>query len=270
MHLLWGVATVALAFPLLPRAARLALKRRWSRQLLDALGVRLHATGLAIDGGLLVANHISWLDIFAINATAPTAFVAKQEIRRWPVVGWLCTRAETVFLERGSRSAAVQTKQQLVELLRSRHRVGFFPEGTTSEGDHVLPFHGALFQAAIDAGVRIAPVLVRYTDANGAMSKAAAYAGDTSFWQCLRSIVRTGGVTAHTAFLPTLDAPTMDRRHLAHRAHTVVSQALTPSRWARPGDNTASGTHDDPQDGLPSAPRPTDSPNPAPADSSPA
>lgn len=252
----------------------LALKARWSRQLFDALGVRLRATGTPIDAGLFVANHISWLDIFAINAFAPAAFVSKDEVRHWPVIGWLSAHAETVFLERGSRSAAVRTKQHVVEQLRRRRRVGVFPEGTTGDGSGVLPFHGALFQSAIDAGVRVAPVAIRYTDARGRPSPAPVYVGDTTFWQCFRAIVTSGGIVAHASFLPTLDAGASDRRHLAHRTHTAIAHALaagvTPSRWARPDANTATDRYDDLPGVPPSASLPTGSPSPTPADSSPA
>jgi len=265
---------VAVVFPFVPRPARLALKARWSRQLFDALGVRLRRTGVPIDGGLFVANHISWLDIFAINACAPTAFVSKDDVRNWPVIGWLSANTETLFLERGSRSAAVRTKQQLIERLRRRHRVGVFPEGTTGDGSGVLPFHGALFQSAIDAGVRVAPVAIRYTDAQGCRSTAPAYVGETTFWQCFRAIVFASGITAHASFLPTLDAGACDRRHLAHRAHGAIAHALavglTPSRWVQPDANTAVDTDDDLPDALPSGSLPTGNPNPAPADSSPA
>lgn len=255
LHLLWGVATVAVVFPFLPRPAKLALKARWSRQLFDALGVRVRSTGTPIDGGLFVANHVSWLDIFAINAFAPAAFVSKDDIREWPVIGWLCSNTETLFLERGSRSAVMRAKQHLIEQLRRRQRVGVFPEGTTSDGSGVLPFHGALFQSAIDAGVRVAPVAIRYADARGRPSSAPAYVGDTTFWQCFRAIVTASGVIAYADFLPTLDAGAPDRRHLAHRAHTAIAHALavelTPSPWAQPDENTATDTPDDLQDALP-------------------
>lgn len=265
---------MAFAFPILPRPAHLALKARWSRQLFDALGVRLHTSGTPIDGGLFVANHISWLDIFAINAFAPAAFVSKDDVRGWPVIGWLSANAETVFLERGSRSAAVRTKHHLVELLRQRRRVGIFPEGTTGDGTSVLPFHGALFQSAIDAGVRVAPVAIRYTDAQGRVAMAPTYVGDTSFWECFRAIVMSTGITARAIFLPTLDAASSDRRHLAHRAHTSIAHALTadvtPSRWAQSDQCTEAETPDGPPGALPSASLPTGSRSPAPADSSPA
>lgn len=271
---MWGLATVAFAFPLLPRPARLALTARWSRQLLDALGVRLRTSGTPIDGGLFVANHISWLDIYAINAVAPAAFVSKDEVRYWPLIGWLSEKAETVFLERGSRAAAVRVKEHLIEQLRRRRRIGVFPEGTTSHGNYVQPFHGALFQSAIDAGALVAPVAIRYTDAQGNISMAPTYVGDTSLWECFRTIVTSSGITAHATFLPTLDSGASNRRHLAHRAHTAIAHALagslTPNRLAQSDERMEAEIPDDLPDAQPSASRPIGNRSPAPADSSPA
>ncbi len=238
LHLLWGVATAATVFPWLPLSAQLWLKRRWSKQLLEVLGVRLRISGTPLSGGLFVANHISWLDIFAINAAAPTTFLSKDDVRRWPVIGWLATRVGTLYLERGSRLAAQRARERLVEELRGGARIGVFPEGTTTEGDHVLPFHGALFQSAIDAGVSVAPVLVRYTDAAGRPTTAAAYAGDTTLWQCVKSIVTASGLTVHVDFLAALPGTGTDRRHLAHHAHQAIAHALAAARPAKPHHET--------------------------------
>lgn len=260
---------MACLFPFLPRRARQALKARWSGQLLACLGVRLRSAGLPPAEGLVVANHISWLDIFAINAVAPTAFVAKDEVRDWPLVGWLCERTETIFLARGSRGAAQKAKDQMTGALVHRWRVGVFPEGTTSCGDQVLPFHGALFQAAVDAGARVTPVALGYQDKQGRPSTAPAYVGDTSLWQCLRAIAVSPPLTVTLTFLPDLDSANSDRRHLAHRAHTAITHALaggiTPSRSAPPGGRRAAGTPAGPRAAPPSDCRPTGSLNPAPA-----
>jgi 1-acyl-sn-glycerol-3-phosphate acyltransferase len=267
------VALVATVFPWLPERACLYLKARWSRQLLAVLGVRVRATGTPPAHGLLVANHISWLDIYAINALAPTIFLSKDEVRHWPVIGWLATRAGTLFLERGSRAAARHAKEHLVGELRARHLVGVFPEGTTGFGDHVMPFHGALFQSAIDADVTVTPALLRYTDAHDRPTIASAYVGDTSLWECVRSIVTASGLTVHVTFLPAINSDGVDRRHLAHHSHQTISHALAafiPIRAAQPDASTAIEIRDDPQDELPSDSLPTGNPNRAPADSSPA
>lgn len=216
--------------------------------------------------GLLVANHISWLDIFAINAFAPAAFVSKDDVRAWPLIGWLSSRTETIFLARGSRAAARQTKEHIAEMLGGRRCVAVFPEGTTSFGDGVLPFHGALLQSALDAGASVMPVALRYVDAAGRPSTAAAYVGETSLWQCLRAIATASGLQVRVAFLPAIP-PVGDRRHMAAHAHRVIAHALgaTPSPPAPPAGNTATGTPDDPQVAPPSGCHPTDSPSPAPA-----
>jgi 1-acyl-sn-glycerol-3-phosphate acyltransferase len=267
------VVLVATVFPWLPERACLYLKARWSRQLLAILGVRVRATGTPPAHGLLVANHISWLDIYAINALAPTIFLSKDEVRHWPVIGWLATRAGTLFLERGSRAAARRAKEHLVSELRARHLVGVFPEGTTGFGDHVMPFHGALFQSAIDAGVTVTPALLRYTDAHDQPTITSAYVGDTSLWECVRSIVTASGLTVNVGFLPAIRSTGVDRRHLARHSHQLISRALAefiPSREVQPDVSTAIEIRDDPPDELPSDSHPTGNPNPAPADSSPA
>jgi 1-acyl-sn-glycerol-3-phosphate acyltransferase len=226
LHLLSGVTMVATVFPFLTWRLRLALKARWSRQLLEGLGIRLLTAGTPTGGGLLVANHVSWLDIVAIDALAPATFVSKDDVLHWPVVGWLSRRVGTLFIERGSRAAAARTKEQMIDELRRGSRVVVFPEGTTGFGDHVLPFHGALFQSAIDAGSRVAPVLIRYEDAHGRPTREAAYVGETSFQECLRAIVRASGLTVRVTFLPTLDTLATNRRHLAHQAHQAIAHAL--------------------------------------------
>lgn len=229
LHLLWGSATVALLFPLLPPHARQQLKRRWSRQLLEVLGVRLRVSGTPPGDGLLVANHISWLDVYAINALVPTTFVAKDDVRHWPLIGWLSARSGTLFLQRGSRQAAMRAKERLADELRQRNCVSVFPEATTSPGDSVLPFHGALFQAAIDARMPVAPTALHYRGRNGEASRAAAYVGDTRLWQSLRAIAAARGLTVHVCFLPALDCAGENRRQLAQRARQLIAGRLSES-----------------------------------------
>lgn len=238
LHLCWGVAA-AIVLPWLSPKARSFLVARWSRQLLDVLGIQIEVDGTPPTRGLLVANHISWVDIFAINASATTTFLAKDEVRDWPAIGWLAERAGTLFLERGSRAAAQRARRLLIDELRRDNRVGVFPEGTTSLGEQVMPFHGALFQSAIDAEATVAPVLLRYTEADGRPTTAAAYVGDTSLWQCVRGIAATGGLTAHVAFLPPIDSGAgIDRRHLAHRSHQAISHALSRATHPHPPGST--------------------------------
>ncbi len=225
LHLLWGSATVALLFPFLGLPQRRWLKQRWWKQLLQTLGVRLQLSG-APPQGLLVANHVSFLDIYAINAVAPAAFVSKDDVLGWPLIGWLSRHTETIFLERGSRSAAQRTRQHLVQHLERGALVALFPEGTTSDGSSVLPFHAALFQSAIDAGTAVSPMSLRYLDADGQPSLAPAYIGDISLGQCLWSIACSSGLTAQVRALPQQSSAGVDRRHLSAHVHHAIAQAL--------------------------------------------
>lgn len=228
MHLLWGAATVATVYPWITARFRRALKRRWSRQLLETLGIRLKvgAGATALPPGLVVSNHISWLDIFVINALTPAAFVSKDDVQHWPLIGWLCAQTETIFLERGSRAAAQRTRETMIGHLQSAVPVAVFPEGTTTGGDRVLPFHAALFQSAIDAAAPVVPLALRYTDRAGNPSRAPAYDGDITLWQCLRAIARADGVRAGLIILAPLTADT-DRRELAARCHAAISGYLS-------------------------------------------
>jgi 1-acyl-sn-glycerol-3-phosphate acyltransferase len=267
-----GVGIAATALPWLPEPARQRIKARWSRQMLRALGVRLVPHGTPPIGGLLVSNHVSWLDILAINALAPANLVSKDDVRHWPVIGWLSAQAGTLFIERGSRLAAQRTREHLVGELRGGGRVGVFPEGTTSCGDHVLPFHGALFQSAIDAGAPVAPVMLRYTDASGQPTMVAAYVGEISFWESVRTIVASDGLTVRVMFLSALDSTASDRRHLAHHSHQLIAHALaaaiTPSHPAPLGAHKAVERPAGPRAAPPSDTPPKDSRSPAPGDSS--
>ncbi|MDP2823828.1 MAG: lysophospholipid acyltransferase family protein [Sulfuritalea sp.] len=229
LHLLYGSLQVALLFRLGGAARRQGLKRTWSRQLLTLLGIEIDSDlndGIRIESGLLVANHISFIDIFVINAVLPCAFVAKSEVAQWPLIGWLARHTDTVFIERGSRKAAHRTQHEMLAALRSGRRLALFPEGTTTAGERVLPFHGALFQSAIDAAAPVHALALSYRGRDGASSAAPAYIDDISLLACLMTILKAGGLTARVALAASFDLPLPDRRHLAHRSHQAVAVAL--------------------------------------------
>lgn len=259
LHLLWAVATVAVVFPWASLGVRHALKQRWSQQLVGMLGIKVGTGGTAdIPHGLLVANHISWLDIYVINALAPAAFVAKDDVKDWQLIGWLCQHTETIFLERGSRAAAQRTRETMVAQLASGNHVALFPEGTTTDGSKVLPFHGALFQSAIDASVPVVPLALRYVDADGKPSRAPAYDGDITLLQCMRAIARASDLSVQVRVLSPLTTANVDRRHLAAHCHHAIAWHLghanpsaTPSPTDAPPDHRASEISADPQVALP-------------------
>jgi 1-acyl-sn-glycerol-3-phosphate acyltransferase len=233
LHLLQGCLTVALVYPCLSEKNRLGLKRRWSRQLLAMLGVRLryqnpHNTDLepTLPHGLVVSNHISFLDIFVVNAIAPTAFVSKHDVRGWPLIGWLSEHTDTLFLERGNRNAAQRARENLAMHLKHGKRVALFPEGTTTRGDTLLPFHSALFQAAIDAGTTVTPLALRYRAADGGLSSAPAYVDDISLLECMRRIAGQKTLYAEVIACSSLLTTEGDRRKLSAQAHQMVVHSL--------------------------------------------
>lgn len=235
LHLAGGLLIVALIYPFITQGTRLTLKQRWSRQLLTVLGVTLKVGAgdtvnnaiAACPSGLLVANHISFLDIFIINAWAPAAFVAKEDVRNWPLLGWLSHHTDTIFMQRGSRGAAHAARDHLVGQLRAGQLIAVFPEGTTSDGLTVQPFHSALFQSAIDAAVPVMPVALRYVDARTQqLSHTADFVGDMTLASCLWSIATSTGLIAQLEPLPVLASDGLDRRHLAAHAHHAVAHRL--------------------------------------------
>lgn len=215
-------------FPFVRAERRLRIRQRWSQSLLDGLGITLHAGGHPIQPGcLLVANHISWIDVFVINAIAPAAFVAKAEVRGWPLIGWLAARNETVFLRRGSRGHARIINAEIADLLDAGRNVALFPEGTTTDGSHLLHFHGALLQPAIEAGHPIQPVALTYHLPDDRPSRAPAYVGDISLARCLANIVAANGLVARLGACPPIGTGHANRKELAREAHRAIARLVT-------------------------------------------
>ncbi len=236
IHLAYGLGQATLFFPHVRPDTRDRLTQRWSRELLTILGVRVAANTAprsserAGDGsGVLVAcNHISFLDILVINAWQPARFVSKVDVASWPVIGRLCRLAGTLFITRGKRQSANTTRDQLAAALLRGDRLAIFPEGTSSDGHRVLPFHGALFQAAVDAGAPVEAIALRYTDATGKQTSAPAYIDDITMIQCLSTILRCRGLTATLCSTARFAPPHADRRQLARQAEDAIRHALHP------------------------------------------
>lgn len=226
-HLARGLLTAAFAFHFYDGERRQRAIRLWSAGLLRQLGVRLRVEGElhAARPLMLVANHVSWLDIFAINAVHPVRFVAKSEIRRWPAIGWLCERTGTLFIERGRRTDAGRVSALMAQAMQAGDLVAVFPEGTTSNGSQVLRFHSALLQPAFKSGAAVQPVALRFEHGDGSLCTEAAYDGDKSLWRSLCDIVARPAIVAKVSFLPLLQAQP-DRRALADAARAAIATRL--------------------------------------------
>jgi len=203
-HMAGGWWTIRVRFPALTQVQRNACVQQWAERMLNLMGIQLVVQGEppAYGPALLVCNHISWLDILAIHAARHVRFVSKAGVHRWPVIGALATGAGTLYIERENRRDALRVVHHMTQALRDGDLVAVFPEGTTSDGRGVLPFHANLLQAAIVSGAPVLPAALGFFDAaSGAPSQAARYIDDDnlvgSLWRTLkapplRAIVRFG------------------------------------------------------------------------------
>jgi 1-acyl-sn-glycerol-3-phosphate acyltransferase len=268
-HLAHGLWIVQTRYARLAPAEQDRILAGWSRKLLAILRVRVaahNAPALIPERCLLVSNHVSWLDIFAVYAVAPSLFVAKSDIRGWPLVGRLVTRVGTLFIERGSRRHARATNERVVAALASGRLVSVCPEGTTTDGRTMKHFHAALLQPAIDAGAAVLPVALRYRARDGGETDAAAYIGEMSLVASMWRIACEPGLQVELRFAAAIDARHRQRRELAALARAVIAHELNLPAAYPPAANTAPGTAAGPPDGPQSARHPTHTPYPAPAD----
>lgn len=229
LHMFYGMLVCATLFPWIGPASRNNHIRRWSKQLLGMCKVTVEMAPGSItplEHAMVVANHVSWLDIFVIDALYPCRFVAKAEIRSWPLAGWLADKAGTVFIARGNRRDLRHIFKGLVHSLQAGERVGFFPEGTTAAQGSLLPFHANLFEAAIDASVMVQPFALSYADDAGRAHPSVDFIGDMTFAQSVVAIMKGTPIRARLHSLPAMPAAGAHRRELAQAAHDAVAGAL--------------------------------------------
>lgn len=199
VHITAGIAVIVVRFPRMNQLQRDARVQAWALKMLALLGIRLELRGQPPVCGpvLLVANHISWLDIVVMHAARHCRFVSKADVRHWPLIGTLAAGAGTLYIERASRRDAMRVVHRMAQSLKRGEIVAVFPEGTTSDGAALLPFHGNLIQAAISAEAPVQPVGLSFLDTSSrAMSRAPSYVGDDTL---LGSVWRTLGARAITA-----------------------------------------------------------------------
>ncbi|MEU9174578.1 lysophospholipid acyltransferase family protein [Streptomyces sp. NPDC048420] len=206
--------------------------RWWCRAVVRASGVRVRMSGATAPTGgvLLVANHISWLDIPLLAAVRPARMLAKSEIRHWPVAGWLTARSGTLFIDRDRLRALPDTVARIAGALRGGAAVAVFPEGSTWCGRAQGHFRRAVFQAALDAGVPVQPVSLRYRLVDGGASTAPAFIGDDSLLASVWRVVSARGLVAEVEVLPLIEPGAhTERKSLARAAET----------WGSRGDGRA-------------------------------
>jgi len=230
LHLLQGLAMAALVFPFVSSARRDGIVRGWSRKVLAILGVRLRVHGAApapdAPGVVFVSNHISWLDVWLIDSQRACRFVAKSEVRNWPVIGWLAARTGTLFIQRARRHHTAALNRQIDRALREGACVAMFPEGTTTDGRQLKRFFTSLLQPAADAGAPLVPVAIRYLREDGEIDLTPAYIDRMSLAESLRRVLAAREILVELSFLPPIDTRGKSRRDIAHAAEAAIAAAL--------------------------------------------
>jgi 1-acyl-sn-glycerol-3-phosphate acyltransferase len=224
-----GLLTVALLFPFYGRERRWRAVQRWSAGVCSQVALRLQVIGELPRHDrpiLIVANHVSWLDIQVIHSVCRVRFVAKSEVRRWPAIGWLAARTGTLFVHRGRHRHAAQINQAIHSAFALGDRIAVFPEGTTTDGRELLRFHASLLQPAVDEGALVVPVALRYLNANGEVDVTPSYIGERTLLESMVAVIQAPELRAELRFLPSIDARGRSRRELAQLSQDAIAATL--------------------------------------------
>ncbi len=244
LHLAQGAVKMAVVMPLAGPDRRRRLVQRWARGVLDIFGLELCVHGAppgAIPGAgsgagasgaaqgrpvLLVGNHVSWIDIYAYLAVADVRFVAKSEVRAWPLIGWFAANLGTIFVERDRPRDAVRVGEEIKAALASGETICLFPEGTTTDGSVVLPFSAALLSPAVAAEALVHPVSIAYRTADGQPCRRVAFTGDATLVESIWALASGGRTRVELRFLEPIATAGLDRRALARRSEAAVRASL--------------------------------------------
>ncbi len=222
-----GWFTIRFMFPKLSPDERALRVQQWAQQMLSAIGVRLVVQGTPPSAGpvLLICNHLSWLDILTIHAARHVRFVSKSGVKAWPVIGTLSTGAGSLYIERDRRRDALRVVHHMTEALRNGDLIAIFPEGTTSDGRGLLPFHANLLQAAISSGAPVQPAALRFAEAaTGESSQAPRYIDDDNLISSLWNTLKAPPLLAIVRFGEPQSSYARERRSWAQALHEDVQQ----------------------------------------------
>ena len=210
-----------------PKSVQSKITRWWHRGVARSLGVPVRVFGTPREEAtLFVSNHVSSFDIPALGSVLPARFLSKIEVKHWPLMGWLATRAGTLYIERGGREAAAKTNDIMAEALSMKHNVVLFAEGTTTDGN-LKRFHSRLMQSAVDSGVFIQPIAIRYPDPGGnKVHPAALFIDDMTFKDLTRRMLAAKKVEVEIHFGEPISAKNRRRDELARYAETEVRKLL--------------------------------------------
>lgn len=224
-----GALILWLWFPRLQRDQQLHEIKTWAQRMLRILRIDVRCDGHAFDGraSLVVSNHVSWLDVLVIQSLMPGRFIAKTEVRRWPVIGKLAEASGTIFVDRQSLKSTRAMVACGVAALRQGYCVSGFPEGTSSDGADVAVFHANLFDAAVKAGVDVRPLVLRYVDdATGLRHQAAAFTGDDTLVSSMQKIVACTAMSSRVHVGACIGSEGQTRKLLASQSHQTIRHQL--------------------------------------------
>lgn len=221
-------------FPRLDRPQRLDHGRRWAQRILLILGIEIQCDGVSMPAGagLVVSNHLSWLDILVIQSLMPAVFVAKAEVRGWPLIGWMAHSCATIFVNRSSRVSAREMADSAASLIEQGFSVVAFPEGTSGDGRDLGTFHSNIFEGAIKTGALVQPVTLKHLHGlTGMPTTAAIYIDDMTLMDSLKNVLATSNLIIQVHLGDCIASAGHGRKSLAQHAHqSIRDQLLTPAR----------------------------------------
>jgi 1-acyl-sn-glycerol-3-phosphate acyltransferase len=230
IHTLYGLMIGAFVLPKVTAKQRDLIISKWAASLLAVMNVRVikkgHLPNRDITSTMFVANHISWLDIHALNSVRAVRFVSKSEVRNWPVFGRLAVNANTLFIDRAKKQDAGRIVEITTESLSAGDCLCYFPEGTTTDGTELKPFKGSLMQSAINNERPIWPFVIRYPNPDGSPNIEMAYAGETSLLYSMWQIVSLKNPVVELEFLAPISPKGHDRRSLTILVRQKVAEKL--------------------------------------------
>jgi 1-acyl-sn-glycerol-3-phosphate acyltransferase len=224
-----GAWTVSLRFPGWDKAQRLQAIQRWASQLLAILEIEVQSNQLPPSGfaGLVVSNHLSWLDILVLQSLMPGSFVAKTEVRRWPVVGYLAQACATIFVDRSSPRSARSMVEDTAAAIAQGYAVVVFPEGTSSNGQALGNFHANIFESAIRAQAPVQLLSLQYIDSvTGQAAAAAHFIDDMTLMDSLKDVMASSTIRARVHIGDCISAQGHTRKSLALHAHQRIHAHL--------------------------------------------
>ena len=231
-HVILGLVILFLCFPFANQKSKNKHIQKWSLKLLSIFGIELKVKNPEIipsTSFLLASNHISWMDIHAINAFRPIRFVAKSEVASWPVFGWMAKQLGTVFIKRDNSRHARHITGEVAKVLNTQS-VCIFPEGTSTDGDSVLPFKPNLFESAIISDVPVYSLAISYKSSiTGLRTKSCAFIGEMGLLESMSNILNDRNLLVELSFLPPPRSNSVtsgDRKWLAIQSQEAISRQI--------------------------------------------